>query len=214
MALGTNFDFEKIAEQLGAIPKVARFGAIAAILLGIGAAYYFLSHQEMQLQIQSMHAQAQQLQRQVNKVRVVAQNLDEFEQEVTDLQRELDLALRQLPNRKQFEDLLQDISTAGKKVGVQIRSIKRLKELEHDFYAEVPFKLQLEGDYHAIARFFQRVSKLPRIVNVGAMTIRIRTGVEEGRTMLSVDGMATTFRFLGEVVESASASNTGRPDRA
>ena len=74
-----------------------------------------------------------------------------FGGEIERLERELEIALKQLPNRKQFEDLLQDITTAGKKVGVTIKSIERTEEIEHDFYAEVPFLIALEGSYHNIA---------------------------------------------------------------
>ena len=53
-----------------------------------------------------------------------------------------------------------------------------------------------KGGYHEIAQFFERLSKLSRIVNVGALDIKAR-----GRgtaSTLRVDGTATTFRFLME----------------
>ena len=140
-------------------------------------------------------AQSQGLQRTLNNARSVANNLPAFEAEVAGLERDLDLALKQLPNRKQFEDLLQDISTAGKKVGVSIKTIDRNEEVEREFYAEVPFNLELEGTYHDLARFFEMVATLPRIVNVGALEIDVQ---DEARTAtrLKVSGKATTFRFL------------------
>ena len=150
---------------------------------------------DLQTQVDSLRSQSEELQRKLTKVRVVSNNLAEFEQEVADLERELTAALKQLPNRKQFEDLLQDITTAGKKVGVQIKSIERVAEVEHGFYAEVPFKLELEGSFHGIAMFFERVAKLPRIVNVGALNINVAKEDENGTT-LRVQGQATTFRFL------------------
>ena len=51
-------------------------------------------------------------------MRGISENLIEFESEVESLRGELDIALQQLPNRKQFEDLLQDVTAAGKKVGI------------------------------------------------------------------------------------------------
>ena len=70
-----------------------------------------------------------------------------------------------------------------------------MAEVEHGFYAEVPFKLELEGSFHGIAMFFERVAKLPRIVNVGALNISVAKEDENGTT-LRVQGQATTFRFL------------------
>ena len=68
-------------------------------------------------------------------------------------------------------------------------------EVEHGFYAEVPFKLELEGSFHGIAMFFERVAKLPRIVNIGSLDMNVATE-DEGGTLLRVQGQATTFRFL------------------
>ena len=149
----------------------------------------------MQHRVASLRSKNEELQRKLTKVRVVSNNLAEFEQEVADLERELTAALKQLPSRKQFEDLLQDITTAGKRVGVTLKSIERVAEINRGFYAEVPFKLELEGSFHGIAMFFERVAKLPRIVNIGALNINVAKEDADG-TILRVEGQATTFRFL------------------
>jgi len=207
------FDIEEQLQIIAKVPKAARMGIVAALLVCIAAGYYFMSYAPKSSQVTQLRTQAQQLQRKLNNVRAVATNLGAFEQEVTDLERDLEKALKQLPNRKQFEDLLQDISTAGKQVGVQIKSIERDAELAHDFYAEVPFKLELEGEYHDLARFFERVARLPRIVNIGALDVRVAT---EGRraTVLKVTGTATTFRFLNtegeETAEATKPAASGR----
>lgn len=201
------FDIEEQLQVVAKVPKAARWGAVAAILVAIAGAYYFMSYAPKATQVTALRGQTQQLQRKLNNVRAVATNLGAFEQEVADLERELEKALKQLPNRKQFEDLLQDISTAGKQVGVQIKSIERDAELAHDFYAEVPFKLELEGEYHDLARFFERVARLPRIVNIGALEVKVET---EGRraTVLKVTGTATTFRFLSSDAEETASAET------
>jgi type IV pilus assembly protein PilO len=190
-----DINIEEKLEQLAKVPRAARLAAVVGLLMAFTAGYYYMFHVDLQAQVDSLRSQTEELQRKLTKVRVVSNNLAEFEQEVADLERELTAALKQLPNRKQFEDLLQDITTAGKKVGVQIKSIERVAEVEHGFYAEVPFKLELEGSFHGIAMFFERVAKLPRIVNVGALNINVAKEDENGTT-LRVQGQATTFRFL------------------
>lgn len=190
-----DIDFEDKLEVLAKLPRAVRLGGVLALLLACGAGYYYMFYIDLNTALVSLRTQNEELQRKLTKVRVVSNNLAEFEQEVADLERELTGALKQLPNRKQFEDLLQDITTAGKKVGVQLKSIERVAEIEHGFYAEVPFKLELEGSFHGIAMFFERVAKLPRIVNIGALDISVAKEDEDG-TILKVKGQATTFRFL------------------
>ena len=197
MAMELNIDFEAKLEQLAKIPKPIRLAVVSTLLVAIGACYWFLSYQPAQESRQALVTRAQELQRSLNNARSIANNVAGFEAEVAGLERDLDVALKQLPNRKQFEDLLQDISTAGKKVGVTIKSIDRKDETRRDFYAEVPFQIELEGSYHDLARFFEMVSSLPRIVNMGTLDLKV---ANESRlsTRLRVTGMATTFRFLSD----------------
>jgi type IV pilus assembly protein PilO len=197
MAMELNIDFEAKLEQLAKIPKPIRLAVVSTLLVAIGACYWVLSYQPTQESRQALVARSQELQRSLNNARSIANNVAGFEAEVAGLERDLDVALKQLPNRKQFEDLLQDISTAGKKVGVMIKSIDRKDETRRDFYAEVPFQIELEGSYHDLARFFEMVSSLPRIVNMGTLDLKV---ANESRlsTRLRVTGMATTFRFLSD----------------
>ena len=197
MALELNVDFDEKLEQLAKVPKSIRLAVVSAVLVAIGAGYWFLSYQPAQEVRRTIVARAQELQRSLNNARSIANNVSGFEAEVAGLQRDLDLALKQLPNRKQFEDLLQAISTAGKKVGVTIKTIDRDNEIRRDFYAEVPFKIELEGTYHDLARFFEMVANLPRIVNIGSLEIKVATESRKS-TRLKVTGMATTFRFLSD----------------
>lgn len=197
MALDINVDLDQKLEQLAKVPKTIRLAVVSSLLVAIAGGYWFFSYQPAQEVRQRLVVEAQGLQRDLNNARSVASDVPGFEAEVAGLERDLDLALKQLPNRKQFEDLLRDISTAGKKVGVMIKSIDRDKEVKRNFYAEVPFKLEIEGTYHDLARFFEMVAALPRIVNVGALQIKVAEETPAA-TMLKVEGRATTFRFLSD----------------
>jgi len=197
MALELNFDFDEKLEKLAKIPKPIRLTVVTVVLVAIAAGYWWVSYKPAREERTALTLRAQELQRELNNARSIASNVPAFEAEVAELERDLDLALTQLPNRKQFEDLLQDISTAGKKVGVAIKSIDRDKEVRRDFYAEVPFDLELEGSYHDLARFFEMVASLPRIVNVGGLNIEVAKESQQA-TRLRVKGRATTFRFLSD----------------
>lgn len=195
MELG--FGYEEKVEKIVRLPKPVRLGGIGFVLLALLVGYWFLAYQPKADQVSERLAEAQQLQRKLASVRAVADNLDAFEAEVVALEQDFKHALRQLPDGKQFDDLLRDISTAGKQVGITIQSIEREPEVPHDFYAEVPFQLKIEGNYHDMARFFERVGVLPRIVNVGEFRVEVLNENRAG-TVLRAEGTATTFRFLGE----------------
>jgi type IV pilus assembly protein PilO len=183
-------------DQIAKLPKGARAAIIAGIAAMVASGYYFGMYQAASTQLQQLHAQELELQRKLSEVRSIAANIGAFEQEISDLEVQLNAALRQLPNEQQLEVLLTDISNLGKTAGVEIRSFKREPERVHDFYAEVPIDIDLEGSYHDIARFFDLLSKLPRIVNMGALSLSVASETA-AETRLKVSGTATAFRFVG-----------------
>jgi type IV pilus assembly protein PilO len=184
-------------DQIAKLPQSARAGIIVGIALLMVGGYYFTIYRGMAERLEGLRANELELQRKLSEVRSVAANLGAFEEEIANLELKLSKVLRQLPNEKELEILLTDISNLGKKSGIEIKSFKRHEEVPHDFYAEVPIAIEIEGGYHNIARFFDLMSDLPRIVNMGAMLLKVsRESAEE--TRLRVTGTLTTFRFVGD----------------
>jgi len=183
-------------DKLTKLPKAVRLGILGAIGASFIAGYYFLFYEDKAEELRQLHTQELELQRKLSEVRSVAANIAAFEAEIADLEVKLKTALRQLPNEKQLEVLLTDISNLGKTAGIEIKSFKRNGEVLHDFYAEVPIEISLEGEFHDVAEFFDMMSKLPRIVNMGSLAIGV-VRESESETVLSVKGTATTFRFVG-----------------
>jgi len=184
-------------DQLTKLPKGARFGIMIGIGVLMAAGYFTLFYQDKNAELVELRGQELELQRKLSEVRSVAANIAAFESEIADLEIKLKTALRQLPNDKELEVLLTDISNLGKTAGIEIKSFKRNEEIIHDFYAEVPIEIEIEGEFHDIAQFFDLMSKLPRIVNMGALSIAIAREGEDA-TVLSLRGTATTFRFVGK----------------
>lgn len=205
MAITFNFDFEEQLDQIAKVPKPVRLAVAVALLASVAAGYWFVSYQPKGEKVDLLQGKIQKLERQLSNIRAVASNLEAFEQEVAFLEARFKRARRRLPEGKQFEDLLSDITTAGKKVGVRIKSIERQPEVPHDFYAEVPFRVELDGSYHDLARFFEQIGSLPRIVNVGDLDIRVDQEYREA-TNLRIQGTATTFRFLRDQDQPGGAS--------
>ena len=184
-------------EQIAKLPAAARGAILAVIALLIGAGYYFMVYEDSQARLQQMQAQEMELQRKLSEVRSIAANIDEFEAEIASLELKLQRVLRQLPNEREIEVVLTDISNLGKTAGIEIKEFTRKPEVGHGFYAEVPIDLLITGEFHEIARFFDLLAGLPRIVNMGSINVTVaHDSMRE--TVLKVSGTATTFRFIGK----------------
>ncbi len=177
------------------------------VVLVLGGYVYFF-YTPMSKSLTAVRDQQHNLERKLREVQAVAGNLESYQQKIADLEEQLAIALRQLPNSKELPVLLTDISSLGKNAGLDFKAFRPSTEVRKDFYAEVPIEIEFIGNFHEVVRFFDEVSRLPRIVNVGKLEVEI--GHEDTvTTTLRVKGEARTFRFLEEVANSKApgASN-------
>lgn len=188
--------FQDVFEKLARLPSHYRLALVAVVPLLIGLGYWQLLYAPASAELTNLEGQQRNLQRKLNEVRSVAANLDAFQGELEKLQKELTVAVRQLPNSKELPGLLTDITTLGKNAGLEFKYFRPKTEVDRGFYAEVPIAIEFTGGFHETAMFFDRVAKLPRIVNISDIQMSISQEQMNG-TLLKVTGKATTFRFLG-----------------
>ena len=100
-----------------------------------------------------------------------------------------------LPEQKDVADLLRRIQTLATQSNLAIRGFKPAPSVTKQLHAEWPIALQLDGTYHNLAMFFDRVSKFSRIINVSGIAIRAKEKPEPNST-ITVDCIATTFVLL------------------
>lgn len=140
--------------------------------------------------------------------RDIAENRDRWERRVEQLNDELAKAIKELPNEREIPEMLRRISSIGKKIGLEFLLFQPLPEVPREFYADVPVKLKIEGSFHEVATFFDRIGKLNRIVNIRDITMG--SPIERsGKIILTTDGTAVTYRFLSDA-ERSPRSTRGR----
>ena len=144
--------------------------------------------------------------------RSVANNLESFKRKREELGQQLQAALEKLPESSDLPALLTNISTLGKKSGLEIQTFKQGKKIDRGFYSEQQIELQFTGFYHDIALFFDRVANLSRIVNLNDLVFEVESDAGENPT-LKVKGTAATFYFNDSSKTSAPAEK-GAPQAA
>jgi type IV pilus assembly protein PilO len=192
-------------DKLGKVPRAYRLAMLPVIAVLVGAAYAYFLYLPKASELEKLRSEELQLQRRLNEVRAVAENMGKFEEEIATLERKLKIALRQLPDSKELPVLLTDVNTLGKTSGLEIRAFRPAEETKRDFYAEVPIQVEFVGRFHDLARFFDQIARLPRIVNVSKLDIKIEDETTLD-TVLKVSGEAVTFRFLEESEQAPPAT--------
>ncbi len=181
--------------SLNKLPWYAQVGIFAVLGLGgVGAFYYFYAA-PMQLEMAEREKRLATLRADINKGMTTATKLTEFREEVTRLQGRLDNLKAVLPEQKDVADLLRRIQTLATQSNLTIKGFKPMGTSTKQLHAEWPIALQLDGTYHNLGMFFDRISKFSRIINVNNIAIKTKTGGDVGST-ISAECIATTFVLL------------------
>lgn len=207
MDLGLD-DLTGVFDKIAKLPKSYRTAMLPAVVLLVCVSYVYLLYLPTKSNLEGVRDQQLQLQRKLSEVRSVAGNEEAVKQEIAALERRLEVALRQLPDSKELPVLLTDITSLGKNAGLEFRAFRPKEEIRRDFYAEVPIEIEFIGDFHDVAVFFDEISRLPRIVNIGELDVAI-SSENSLNTVLRVKGSATTFRFLEDSSDGKPESEKG-----
>jgi type IV pilus assembly protein PilO len=97
--------------------------------------------------------------------------LKDMERQVANLKQQLDIERKIVPDDKEVDTFIRMLDAEAAKSGIEIRRYTAKPMLTRDFYSEVPFELEIDGPYYSVLNFFDRVSKLERIVNVSNLLV-------------------------------------------
>ena len=182
---------------------------VAVSLVGAGAFYYFYE-MPLQEQFSTREEEIETVRGRINKGLTTARQLPEFRKEVSELQARLDSLKPILPDEKDAADLLRRVNTLAVQSNLTIRSFRPQEIATKTMHAEWPISLQLEGSYHNLGLFLDRVSKFPRIINVGGLDIRGKQEPTPGTT-IEVTCTATTFVLIEKAPPTAAAKKGAAP---
>lgn len=141
-----------------------------------------------------------------------AKNLGEFKREVERLKQRLREAEEQLPKKSEIPKLLKDIAYEGQQSGLTVTTFEARPESNSGTFAKVPVAMSVQGGYHEIAVFLDRLSKLPRIVNVTDFKLSTPKEVNK-KVVLTCTYLATTYRFLSTDEQKASSAPAAKKSR-
>lgn len=97
--------------------------------------------------------------------------LAEIDRQLASLEQQMEIEKKIVPDEKQVDDFMRMLDAEAVKAGIELRRYTADPVSSKEFYTEVPFEIELDGSYYAMMNFFDRVSKLERIVNVSNLLV-------------------------------------------
>jgi len=178
---------------------------MGALVAGAVHWFYF---KPMQQDIANKKVELDGLNQEIAKGRAAERKLSQFREEVKRLELELAKLLQILPSKRNTEELIKRIETLTRQGDFTLLKFTPGEFVQKEFYAEWPIDIQIQGTYHNLALFFDRMSRFSRIVNVEDLKVQALNEVP-GKSIGS-NFVAKTFIYTGDETGQSTATG-GQP---
>ncbi|MDX9820532.1 MAG: type 4a pilus biogenesis protein PilO [Syntrophales bacterium] len=216
-------DIKKLSPQKKAL-------ALAGIYLVLGYFFFFFFIQSELEKKGKLDTKLQELNQQVaDKSRIAAQK-DKHLRELNALRESFKMALTKLPNQREIPALFHAVSVAGREAGVDFllfepapptpppkpqaaapakpadKKAAAGKPKEPDkFYDDIPVRVTVTGNFQGMVLFFEKVAKLPRIVNIENISMGDGKDVKGRGRIINTNCIVKTYMFVEKASEKGAA---------
>jgi type IV pilus assembly protein PilO len=196
-------------QKLEKLTKPQRMSIYAATLVAIiGLSVWWLlwpKHQDIKV----LDRQLAQVQQELTVAKKNASELNDWRNKMKQKEAQYKTVMRALPEKEEIPSLLAGISQAGRDAGLDFLLFQPKPESAKDFFAEIPVDISVSGTYHQVAVFFDKVSNLPRIVNIRNIKMMPASNKESGGA-LTTSCQAVTYKFVEKSGGQKPSRRTGR----
>lgn|SRR5690625_44514 len=195
-----DLDFKNIGSASFGVKAILLI--IVAVLILVGGYFYIIKEKRETL---AGHERTEEtLKSEFKTKQQKAANLPAYEKQLAEMEEMLESMLMQLPSRTEMPALLIDISQTALGAGIDNELFEPQNEIMRDFYVEKPIKVRMVGAYHEFGNFVSAVASLSRGVILTMRDISLEP-VKDSKNRLKLEGVLTTYRYLDEEEEGASA---------
>lgn len=189
-------------QDVGAWPRWVHLSAsvLIAILMVGGGLYFWIQPDYEELGRQQQKEQNLRSEFESKQQKVAA--LDAYKAQLAEMERSFGDMLKQLPNKTEVANLLNDISQTRVASSLEEELFQPQSEAPKDFYAEVPNKIIVTGTYHQMGGFVSAIAALPRIVTIDQVDLK-PMDEKGGRGQLRMDAYAKTYRYFDDAEAQA-----------
>lgn len=108
---------------------------------------------------------------------------------------QLEFLKKILPEKEELADLYTKIQERASHFGLQVVAFKPGAAAEKEFYTEYPIDVNLNSEYHSLAKFFEEIGHLQRIVNITTISLHGRQVKEKLEFTLDAKIIASTYTY-------------------
>jgi type IV pilus assembly protein PilO len=151
------------------MPALSKLGIVLGAAIVVTAACYFLVFSDL---ISANKQNADKLkagQADNDSLRPFQGKLADLDRQIENLKQQLEIQKRIVPDEKQTDEFIHIMEASASAAGIEVRRFTSKPTSTHEFYTEAPYELDIDGPYYSVLNFFDKVSKLERIINISGL---------------------------------------------
>jgi type IV pilus assembly protein PilO len=187
-------------ENVGSWPAPIKFAGVALVCALTAGLFYYLDTQDQLAELDKHQAKEQELKGVFETKHKKGVNVEEYKQQLDEIEKSFGDLLRQLPDKTQVPDLLVDVSQTGLASGLEFELFKPGVESTREFYSELPIEIRVIGSFMEFGTFVSGLASLPRIVTIHNIRIYPRKDASPANKAkpLVMEALVKTYRYLEE----------------
>ncbi|MDB4869352.1 MAG: hypothetical protein JWL97_356 [Gemmatimonadales bacterium] len=173
---------------------------LAAVLL-LGAYWYFLyKPKAAELAVTQAHVDSLDKKNQEARADIAQGSLQKLRAQSAEYDQSLKVMRQLVPRSNEVPALLEDISTAARRVGLDLATVEPMPVLAGEQFDTYRYKLAVIGGYHPVGQFLSNVGSLSRIIAPVTMAIKLhpiadktKARVRKGESLVDTQFQVQTY---------------------
>src|SRR6202165_5035187 len=175
---------------------------VAAIALLLAVAYWYFLYKPKAKELAATAAHVETLDRANQRARAsIAQgSVQKLTRQAKEYELDLKVMRQLVPRSNEVPALLEDISTAARRVGLDLAAVEPMPVIGGEQFDTYRYKLAVVGGYHAIGQFLSNVGSLNRIIAPVALPAdphpiadKTKARVKKGESLLDTKFIVQTY---------------------
>jgi type IV pilus assembly protein PilO len=178
-------------------------------LVGIGVAavlvlalywYFLYKPKAAEMAVTQAHVDSLDKKNQQAKADIAQGSLQKLRAQSAEYEQSLRVMRQLVPRSNEVPALLEDISTAARRVGLDLATVEPMPVLPGEQFDTYRYKLAVIGGFHPVGQFLSNVGSLNRIIAPVTMTIKVhpvadktKARVKKGESLIDTEFQVQTY---------------------
>jgi type IV pilus assembly protein PilO len=176
-----------------------------AIVIGLVLflSYYFTLYSATNREFEKLTAQKKLAEKTLKQYKATVANKGFVAKNMARIRGRFNAFKNQMPRQDKMPNLIQKIMAFGKNRNIKVTALTMKEGAIHDFYKEIPFKIEVTGEFWVTLDFIEYVQNLLRLVNFENLILQGRGASTSGAVSverivgaLNTTLTAKTYSFL------------------